>query len=201
MLHEIILALLGHPGAIVQEESTSSAKTTSRHGAPSARSASASACTFRVPESITFLTSTEREAINRVVGMGCTYRHLRKFVRPSALPLMEGPISAFGAQDSGSLYVRALKLGVCEVLDEYAVRVAEVERDVMEDPTLTLARVYAGVREVRYMNRRWVRAMTCLTSPALVTALSDNQRTSHEIPPPPRHEEQAGCESSIICKI
>ncbi|CAM9436430.1 unnamed protein product, partial [Hapterophycus canaliculatus] len=145
MLHEVILALLGHPGGIIQEESTSSVKTSSGDVPMSAPAPSA--CTFRVPKSITFLTSTEREAINRVVGMGSTYRHLRDFVKPPPFGLTNGTVSTFGAQDSGSLYVRAFKLAVCEVLDEYAVRVAQVERDVMEDPTLTLARVYAGVRE------------------------------------------------------
>lgn len=129
MLHEVILALLGHPGAIIQEEQAPrSSRTDAVDKAPTG--------TFRVPDSITFLTSTEREAINRVVGMGSIYRDLRCLVRPVS-----------GAQE-GSLYRRALKLGVCEVLDEYAERVAEVERDVMADPTLTLARVYAGVREV-----------------------------------------------------
>lgn len=158
MLHEIILALLGHPGAIVQEESASSVKTSSRHAAVATPS---SGCTFRVPESITFLTSTEREAINRVVGMGSTYRHLRVFVRPPAPIFTHGPISSFRARDNGSLYVRALKLGVCEVLDEYAARVAEVEREVMEDPTLTLARVYAGVREVRCLGTVFVVGLCC----------------------------------------
>ena len=45
--------------------------------------------------------------------------------------------------------MRALKLGVEELLDEYADRVSELEREVMADPTLTVTRVYAGVREVR----------------------------------------------------
>lgn len=136
MLHEVILALLGHPGAIIQEEATP-ASSSSRDASADAI-ATAATGTFRVPDSITFLTSTEREAINRVVGMGSIYRDLRCFIRP-----------VYGAQqEKGGLYLRALKVGVCEVLDEYAERVAEVERDVMADPTLTLARVYAGVREV-----------------------------------------------------
>lgn len=143
MLHEVILALLGHPGAIIQEEPTS---TRSRH-ANQARPATTGR--FRVPDTITFLTSTEREAINRVVGMGSTYRDLRCFVRSQAPAWKEGTSSVGGAEEKGGLYLRALKLGVCEVLDEYAAHVADVERDVMADPTLTLARVYAGVREVR----------------------------------------------------
>lgn len=154
MLHEVILALLGHPGAIIQEEAPASsldANDGARAAAPS----------FRVPDSITFLTSTEREAINRVVGMGSIYRDLRCFVRPT-----------YGAQEAerGGLYLRALKLGVCEVLDEYAERVAEVERDVMADPTLPLARVYAGVREVRCLNRTAWWTCSCAASCALPTA-------------------------------
>lgn len=139
MLHEVILALLGHPGAIIQEQ----APTTSRDASANAGAGDKAATgTFRVPDTITFLTSTEREAINRVVGVGSIYRDLRSFVQP-----------VYGAQqEQGGLYLRALSLGVSELLDEYAERVAEVEADVMADPTLTLARVYASVREVSCFN-------------------------------------------------
>lgn len=142
MLHEFILALLGHPGEIIQEEPTNIS---------SKQAGQAATGRFRVPDTITFLTSTEREAINRVAGMGSTYRDLRYFVRPQALAWKKGASSVCGAEEKGGLYLRAFKLGVCEVLDEYAARVAEVERDVMADPTLTLARVYASVREVSHV--------------------------------------------------
>lgn len=149
MLHEVLLSLLGHPGSIIQEEPAISTTT-----GGSASDGLKSGSTFRVPDTITFLTATERAAINRVVGIGSIYRDLRKFVRPKALLWEEGGSSASGIYGTGhgrgeGLYLRALKVGVVEVLDEYAERVAEVERDVMADPTLTLARVYAGVREVR----------------------------------------------------
>eukprot|EP00903_Cladosiphon_okamuranus_P017746 g16336.t1 len=137
MLHEVILALLGHPGAIIQEQAAPTSSSAPRDAYIKNGKVEAAAVTFGVPDTITFLTSTEREAINRVVGVGIIYRDLRCFVQP-----------VYGAQqEKGGLYLRALKLGVCEVLDEYAERVAEVEADVMTDPTLTLARVYAGVRE------------------------------------------------------
>eukprot|EP00904_Undaria_pinnatifida_P009331 jgi/Undpi1/5528/HiC_scaffold_2.g00805.m2 len=143
MLHEVLLSLLGHPGSIIQEEEPTGSATSD---------GLKSGSTFRVPDTITFLTATERAAINRVVGIGSIYRDLRKFVTPRALLWEEGGCSASGVDASSGregdgLYLRALKLGVVEVLDEYAERVAEVERDVMTDPTLTLARVYAGVRE------------------------------------------------------
>lgn len=162
MLHEVLLALLGHPGSIIQEQEQTI------HGSSQQRSRyqnTNGTTTFYVPEGISFLTPTEREAINRVVGLGRTYRDLRRFVRP--LPLKWTTANGGGGEWNGvepgqqpraglraecpgcGLYVRAMKLGVEELLDEYAARVAEVERDVMADPTLTLARVHAGVREVR----------------------------------------------------
>lgn len=141
MLHEVLLALLGHPGSIVQEEPADPA---------SERAHAFNPATFRVPDSISFLTLTERAAINRVVNLGSTYRSLRHFVKPQAIHWAgvdtEGARPG-GGEDAG-LYIRALKKGVEEVLDEYAGRVAEVERDVMADPTLPFARVYAGIREV-----------------------------------------------------
>lgn len=144
MLHEVLLALLGHPGSIIQEEPASPASEDARAFNPA---------TFRVPDSISFLTPTERAAINRVVNLGSTYRSLRNFVRPQAVPWTgtakkDGGSRSRGGDDA-ELYVRALKRGVEEVLDEYAERVAEIESDVMADPTLPLARVYAGIREVR----------------------------------------------------
>lgn len=143
MLHEVLLALLGHPGSIVQEESA---------GPASGGAHAFNPATFRVPDSISFLTPTERAAINRVVNLGSTYRSLRHFVKPQGIHWAgadtEGVGSRPGGREDAGLYIRALKKGVEEVLDEYAGRVAEVERDVMADPTLPFARVYAGVREV-----------------------------------------------------
>lgn len=141
MLHEVLLALLGHSGSIIQEtERTKETKGLSK-------------TTFLVPDSISFLTATERAAINRVVGLGSTYRDLRRLVRPHPLNEAVGvtlPSEEDVADSNGEgLYVRALKLGVEELLDEYGGRIAEVEMDVMADPTMTLARVHAGVREVR----------------------------------------------------
>lgn len=148
MLHEVLLALVGHSGSIIQEQPIYETKSRSRNDKP--------ATTFRVPDSITFLASTERVAINRVVGLGVTYRELRQFVRPRPQPWRpHGPsvgnsrIESSALGDS-SLYIRAFKIGVEELLDEYSKRVAEVERDVMADPTLTIARIDAGIREVSF---------------------------------------------------
>lgn len=140
MLHEVILALLGHPGSIIQETKEPNAA----HGL--------SNTTFRVQDSITFLAATERDAINRLVGVGSTYRDLRRFVRPQPLNWAADASSPHKKDLSDSngegLYIRALKLGVEELLDEYSRRIAQVESDVMSDPTSTLARVHAAIREV-----------------------------------------------------
>eukprot|EP00752_Nemacystus_decipiens_P015142 g13489.t1 len=164
MLHEVILALLGHPGAIIQEQAPTvvASRDTGARGKNGAVAATAAVATFRVPDSITFLTSTEREAINRVVGMGSVYRDLRRFVQP-----VLGHGHGHGAQregEEGGLYLRALKAGVCEVVDEYAACVAGVEADVMADPTLTLARVYAGVREYQSILPAVAEACAAVTS-------------------------------------
>lgn len=162
MLHEVLLALLGHPGSIVQEilvtrrpdhrdDSNDNIFGSAKHS-----SSKMTCCrSFGVPESVTFLTATERAAINRIVDMGRIYRDLRQFVRLPPLLWAREDAAAVGNHAAGlmgeedGLYMRALKNGVVEVLDEYARRVAEVEMDVMADPTLTIARIHAGVREVR----------------------------------------------------
>ena len=158
MLHEVLLALLGHTGSIIQEE-PAIARSAGHEGAGEGDggvSSSSSCSSFRVPETITFLTPTERAAINRVVGVGKIYRDLRHFSTRKVPTWVDGRNSAFGDRvgavariEEEGLYMRALKLGVEELLDEYANRVAEVEKEVMTDPTQTVARVHAGVREVR----------------------------------------------------
>lgn len=152
MLHEVLLALLGHPGSIIQEE-TVEAKRSERN---SGEDVGNSSIRFRVPETITFLAPTERAAINKVVGVGKIYRDLRQFSSTQAPALVVDCNSSsknrareFKSIKKEGLYMRALKLGVEELLDEYADRVSELEREVMADPTLTVTRVYAGIREVR----------------------------------------------------
>lgn len=145
-MHEILLALLGHPGSIIREEPL-------RENGSHPRNRR-TITTFRVADCISFLTPTERAAINRVVGLGSTYRRLRHFIRPPSLEWAESK----GIKDSNDfkskalgengLYLRAFKVGVEELLDQYAGCVAEVERNVMKDPTLTLALIHASVREV-----------------------------------------------------
>lgn len=148
MLHEILLALLGHPGSIIQEEIAHESASHVKHGVP--------ATTFRVPEGISFLTPTERAAINRVVHLGSIYRELRQFVRPTPLVSYKDYASSTVSSPrplvtaETSLYMRALKAGVEELLDEYSGRVAEVEKDAMADPSLTLACIHAGIREVSF---------------------------------------------------
>ncbi|CAM9500573.1 unnamed protein product, partial [Discosporangium mesarthrocarpum] len=140
MLHEVLVACLGHPGDIIRDESLVNPSKCSQDGEPG---------TYRVPEWISFIAPTEREAINRVVGLGSIYRRLREFSQPDYQVFCEGIATdrGVGGQKTPELYVRALKLGVEELLDEYAGRVAGVERDVMDDPTLTISRINAGLRE------------------------------------------------------
>ncbi|CAM9656754.1 unnamed protein product, partial [Choristocarpus tenellus] len=146
MLHEVLVACLGHPGNIIRDEATHQ-ESNSSSGVGNG--------TFRVPDRMTFLAPTEREAINRIVGLGSVFRYLRGFVRPLPRGEISGGDSELIVEEASQcperspekLYVRALKQGVEELLDEYAERVAAVERDVMKDPTLTLTRVNASLRE------------------------------------------------------
>lgn len=59
MLHEVLLALIGHTGSIIIEEDSS----------------------FKVSSSIDFLTDAEAEQINKVVALGMFYKQIYNFVK------------------------------------------------------------------------------------------------------------------------
>ena len=60
MLHEILLALIGHTGSIIVENEDQS---------------------FTVSNKIDFLTEAEREQINRIIILGVFYKRINDFIK------------------------------------------------------------------------------------------------------------------------
>jgi gamma-tubulin complex component 4 len=129
MLHEVLLALVGHTGDVVV-------------ATPNGR--------FAVCEGATFLHASERALVERVVRVGAAYAAVASFVRVCAREnarddVVDGVADAADAGDAGALahvrglYVRALCGGLDELLDGYRQRVSQLEQAALTDPTITLA--------------------------------------------------------------
>ena len=119
MLHETLLALVGCPGSIIVD---------------------CGAAGFAVAEDVTFLSSAEKQAVDKVVWLGHRFRELSRFVQRHMA-------ASDDAVPRSGLYLRALCTGIEEVLALYAERVAELEQQVLDDPGLHLSHVHCAMRD------------------------------------------------------
>jgi len=127
MLHEILLALLGHPGSIVVSEGD---------------------YIFKVADTIDFLTEAEKEQINRIVVLGVFFRRINGFMERkgglnSRLSLHLGiedldGLDEEGYEDSG-FYVKAFCAGVKEVLNLYKEHVLAIEHEYFVNESLNIS--------------------------------------------------------------
>lgn len=109
MLHEILLALLGHPGNLIIK----------------------SELHFEINPLITFLSSAEKDLINRILPLGSYFQSLSKIL--TRIHQEETSL------DSQGLYLKALAQGVEEILDGYKEIILEIERDFLENRVFTLS--------------------------------------------------------------
>lgn len=109
MLHEILLALLGHPGNLIIK----------------------SELHFEINPLITFLSSAEKDLINRILPLGSHYQSLLQI-----LTRIHKEEACFESQ---GLYLKALAQGIEEILDGYKEIILEIERDFLENRVFTLS--------------------------------------------------------------
>eukprot|EP00697_Spironema_sp_BW2_P001933 gnl/Spiro4/12596_TR6663_c0_g1_i1.p1 gnl/Spiro4/12596_TR6663_c0_g1~~gnl/Spiro4/12596_TR6663_c0_g1_i1.p1 ORF type:complete len:769 (-),score=221.58 gnl/Spiro4/12596_TR6663_c0_g1_i1:104-2410(-) len=116
MLHELLLALMGHTGSIFVEEDG----------------------TVQLSPHFTFVSGSERELANRLCRLGSVYKQLFRFVEK-----YRGFMCVRASHDSAllGLYVRALALGVDEQLDIYRASVLQVEQEALRDASLPLLHI------------------------------------------------------------
>eukprot|EP00397_Hematodinium_sp_SG-2012_P020202 GEMP01020800.1.p1 GENE.GEMP01020800.1~~GEMP01020800.1.p1 ORF type:complete len:852 (+),score=186.94 GEMP01020800.1:40-2595(+) len=140
MIHDILLALLGYPGAVVQETES----------------------TFELtPEACKLLKKPEIDLLNRVVQTGFFCRRLQNFIELAEQHLYGAQSVADKArreEESGprSLYVHALVDSLEETLNEYRTHVVDLERQFLHITTLPLSHLHLSVR-------RWCRILEVLS--------------------------------------
>jgi gamma-tubulin complex component 4 len=116
--HEVLLALLGHPGNIIVEKNE----------------------TFVVSADISFLSVAEKETINRIVWLGYQYRQLVVFTEQQCFASQRGSARA-------GLYCRALCAGIEERISAYRQAISDVEQDILYDPDTNLSHIHCAVSE------------------------------------------------------
>lgn len=126
MLHEILLALIGHTGNIIMEVDGQ----------------------FKVNAAIEFLTDAEVEQINKVVVLGVYYKQIADFVKRngglnSQLPFILCMEEMKDDQDDEeievtSVYVKAFCAGVHEVLNLYKEHILAVEHEYFVNDSLNV---------------------------------------------------------------
>lgn len=130
MAHEIIMALLGCPGDLIQQSYTEAGEV---HYAVNTR--------------FPFFTTGEREAINQVIALGAAYASIVNFVEFEELeeePGVEDHVLQRNAECRGTkpldgLYIRGVKNGIGEILTEYRSLISSIESDILSDPARPIA--------------------------------------------------------------
>jgi len=119
MLHEILMALLGHTGSIV----------TNTRGS------------FKLIDSITILSSAEIELINKIVALGWHYLHLSNFISLSTQTLGIHEDLIDDTEPSSTVYVRAFSYGIDEVLKLYREHILAIEHEYLLERALTIPHI------------------------------------------------------------
>lgn len=126
MLHEVLLALLGHTGSIVIEADNQ----------------------FKVSSAIDFLTDAEIEQINKVVVLGVYFKQISSFVKRngglnSQLPYILCMEDMKDENDDEeievtSVYVKSFCAGVYEVLNLYKEHILAIEHEYFINDSLNI---------------------------------------------------------------
>lgn len=119
MLHELLMALLGHTGTIIVDTGNS----------------------FELSETVNFLSRAERDFINKIVSLGWEYKKLLSFVTISTshigAELDREEILDENEGESG-VYTRALCYGVGELLKIYREHILAIEHEYLLERALTI---------------------------------------------------------------
>ena len=126
MLHEILFALLGKTGNIIIESDNR----------------------FEINPLISFLSSSEKELINKLIIIGFHYRKIEKFLQETYESFCQNTsfISKKLQEDDQnefifgkSLYIKAFIFALDEVLNEYRDAVLNIEREFLKNRVFTLS--------------------------------------------------------------
>mmetsp|Transcript_31424 Transcript_31424/g.61248 ORF Transcript_31424/g.61248 Transcript_31424/m.61248 type:complete len:913 (-) Transcript_31424:71-2809(-) len=163
MLHEILLALAGHPGDIVVPKRTGT---------------NSEICGFECASDITFISEAEKAAIDQTCNLGYYYCLIEEFVgrnlKLGVTSLGFGDESKSDAKNSGvGLYVRALCVGLDELLDTYRAALLKAEQEILNsDVYYPLSKLHFALRDFSIILPPLAQMVCDITQAPISTGLS-----------------------------
>ena len=121
MLHEILLALLGESGGIIEELNG----------------------VFCVREDCDLLTQSEKELINKILKVAGYYKYLLTFTKKFG-GLSSGLIQS--EEDLSGLYLKALCRGIKDLLEEYRYNIAAIEQEYLQERAIAIPSLLEKVK-------------------------------------------------------
>ncbi|KAF8392581.1 hypothetical protein HHK36_022926 [Tetracentron sinense] len=154
MLHELLLALLGYTGDLIIDEREQQ-KSLGVRLSPDAPISEER--TFKLAPDLSFIETSEKDVIERLISLGFYYRELDRFATKSRdlswiRSTSEPPLSRTSEllkvkTKNASVYRRAIANGIVEILSVYRSAVLHVEQKLLSDPTPILATVTQGLNK------------------------------------------------------
>lgn len=133
MIHELLLALSGYPGA---------AFTWSKRGG------------LQVSQELPFLHPSETSVLNRLCRLGTDYIRFTEFVEQHTGHVQQQDHHLSQQNQSGlhGIYLRAFCTGLDSVLQPYRQALLDLEQEFLADPHLSISHVNYSLDQVMLMN-------------------------------------------------
>lgn len=157
LYHEILLALIGHTGdVIVQCDSENNGEAKKFAGKAAVANPRG---TFAVAKDAVFVSKTERAIIDQICQHGFYYRAICQFVSEnqhvefSATSYSGSRMNASPSVNTRNynagygLYLRALCIGLTEVLRDYRCLILDIEQAILAKPDISLSRIKYMLRK------------------------------------------------------
>ncbi|XP_017969760.1 PREDICTED: gamma-tubulin complex component 4 [Theobroma cacao] len=154
MLHELLLALVGYTGDLIIDEREHH-KSLGLHLSPDAPISDQRS--FKLASDISFIDSSERDLIERLITLGFYYRELDRFATKSrnlswirsadVSPLERAAGLSKPKTEKPSVYRRAIANGLVEILSVYRSAVLQIEQKLLSETMPILATVTQGLNK------------------------------------------------------
>ena len=175
LVHEVLAALLSHPGELIQPTYPSPP--------PSLPTS------YQTSRSLTFIDPSERQRIDSIVHLGCLHHHLLALTSPPPpLPSSHSPHPC-SSLPSAPLYLSALRRSVSStLLTSYHSTILHAEAAARSSPSYPLSSLQLTLHPFTLLFPPLTSLLTFLTSPPapprggqLLSRLSDESRTGYPL--------------------
>ncbi|XP_060567272.1 gamma-tubulin complex component 4-like [Ruditapes philippinarum] len=141
MLHEVLLALLGHTGGVIKDTGNG----------------------LKIQSDLPFLSSSDEEQLNYLCRLGTHFSTLNTFIKKYGT----GPcLPPQGVKQEGlaGLYLKAFCSGLDKVLGSYRANILELETNLMKDPHLSVSHLVCQLQQYQLLLPALVSVVEQVTS-------------------------------------